>query len=311
MGVGGSAVGEWSGGELENRLAIGKKLRLSGVLWHQGEADAFLGTSKSTYESKLRSLITRTMDDVSAPWVVAQTSFCRDQENDVNINTPDAGVVNIEDAQISLLERGGFEEYVYPGPNTNRIPHNCHFDRKDEYDALVTAWVTNLTTNGILTNKAPSTSDLPRFEPRGLENVYRFFSEKYGDHLFTNVKSEGLNATAYEYEGVGFSVFPIPKTTTSESNLKTLYRCINTTVGKHFVSEEKDCGGASYEGPYGKIFVNKPYAYLGPVIYFAKPLYTCRAFGSSVYLITTPSLAECTASGLPDVKQLGWMPFDD
>lgn len=111
-GVGGRAISAWDDGDVRARLFNALEwYKPRGVLWHQGESDAF--TDMVVYEDKLSKLIVDAQDVVNATWIVAQVTG------------------DTIPAQRSVAER---LENVFIGPNTletlstpEYTPDDVHF----------------------------------------------------------------------------------------------------------------------------------------------------------------------------------------
>lgn len=115
IALGGTTVGQWAaGGGFNHRIAVcAARLAADGitptyVLWHQGESDTQLGTSQSTYATRMQSVIDQfRAHGISCPIFVAQASWLAGATNS-GIIAAQASVVNIPAG-------------VYPGPNTDTL----------------------------------------------------------------------------------------------------------------------------------------------------------------------------------------------
>jgi hypothetical protein len=151
VGIPATSIQEWTD-LLYPRMDYGKYLSLTAVLWHQGEGDAFLKTSTSEYLHRLNQLVGGAMNrDIRAPWVVSRASSC------AQAGTTRNPELAIEAAQNLFIRDARLNFPVYVGPNTNLIPHPCHFDTREQYEALISSWVSNLGGSGVIEGTAPRT----------------------------------------------------------------------------------------------------------------------------------------------------------
>lgn len=79
--------------------------------------------------------------------------------------------------------------------------------------------------------------------------VYRFYNPSTGEHFYSLSSTEVGPAQGFELEEVAFDVF-----TTQGSGMLALYRCLWTTVGKHFISTQSNCEGWTLESIYGYVY---------------------------------------------------------
>ena len=125
MSVGGATVAEWApGGQYHHRMTYGlTRLRAAGfwpshVLWHQGEADALLGTGADAYVRSFRRLVASLRSlEIGGPIYAATATY---------FAVPagyDAQQAVIRGAQRSLI---GMDGAVLAGPDTDLI--------RDRYD---------------------------------------------------------------------------------------------------------------------------------------------------------------------------------
>jgi hypothetical protein len=319
VGVGGTQVSEWNQ-RLFKLLEYGHGQSLTAVLWHQGESDAIVGSSKEFYKNELSALIRNQRALVAdtnprgVPWVIAQASRCIVQEprapgssEEVLISQKTVNIKTIEQAQIEFLQQNANLLNLYPGPNTNKISHRCHFDTRAEFINHIQSWVTSLT-EGLLVNSRRNLSTLTQAQRVSLKPIYRSFHPVISDHLFSPAQNEAAGI-GYQNEGVGFFVFP------SEidvgTNFVRLYRCYSLEKGVHWVDTNPNCEGKTYEGEFGKIYMNKPNVNINPIevkhIYLAKELYSCK--GPHARLLT-PVKAECENQYFSDIQVIGWMPYE-
>ncbi|MBL7686475.1 MAG: hypothetical protein JNJ49_00465 [Bdellovibrionaceae bacterium] len=309
VGLGGTSISQWSG-ELFKLFQYGNRLKLTSILWDQGESDALNKTSGSLYTSTLQSIInrTRTQYGRTVPWVISQTSSCIVQEPAATFATADANIAAIEKAQIDFINSmKNATSFIYAGPNTNRIFHRCHFDTQLEFDTFTAAWTSSIKTNGVLTKATPA-AQLSQSTRRGLLPIYRAYNPISHSHLFSFVDGEG-DAYGFTRNGVGFFVFK--PASNRGSNYVTLYRCRDLQKGIHFVSKYSNCEGKTFDLTLGQIYQGPVGILLDPTknmdVYLAKPLYRC--IGSLVNL-TTPVRAECENSSFSSIETLGYMPFE-
>lgn len=115
-------------------------LGVRSVLWHQGEADNFTGTSAGQYADNLRYVINRSRQDCgkNVPWVIARASYDDLRKSDLNVL---AG----QDQVIATVGN------AFAGPNTDliNIPRSVggddtHFSNDGLID-VARAWNTSLT----------------------------------------------------------------------------------------------------------------------------------------------------------------------
>ena len=124
IGVGGSAIAEWSaGGVHHHRLAAAAaSLRVAGltataVLWAQGEADAVPGADGERYRLNLLQIV-RTLRSlgIAAPVFVAVSTFC---------SPPSDGNAAIRAAQRAAVAPA---DGIFAGPDTDRLGIAYRFD---------------------------------------------------------------------------------------------------------------------------------------------------------------------------------------
>ena len=149
LAVGGSTVREWApGGPYHHRLTYGLSrlyefgLTPSYVLWHQGEADAFYGTTAFDYSAAFRRLATSVRAlKVFAPIFVARATYFAIPEG------YEAKQQEVRRAQADLICP---DELIFGGPDTDLIRDRydgCHFSR----NGLIShaqAWHEVLVTSG-------------------------------------------------------------------------------------------------------------------------------------------------------------------
>ncbi|UBM59254.1 NPCBM/NEW2 domain-containing protein [Marinilongibacter aquaticus] len=111
------------------------------LLWHQGESDNDLNTSKANYKNWLSTHINNVRTEFgqpNMPWVIAQVSYLT--------GTTDA---NITSAQAEIANDNPSDQ-IFPGPNTDvlgasyRLPDNIHFKTSGLSD-LADKWQDYLT----------------------------------------------------------------------------------------------------------------------------------------------------------------------
>lgn len=127
IGVGSTSISRWkSDGDLFQRIVNAKthldqqQLKLTHLLWHQGESDGLIGTSKQGYKAMFVDMVDGIRRlGVDAPLYLAVATRCRGP-----------AVEEIQQAQLELAEE---REDVLMGPNTDTISdmddrHDfCHF----------------------------------------------------------------------------------------------------------------------------------------------------------------------------------------
>lgn len=127
LGVGGTDIARWkSGGDLHSHVLEtirdlkGQGLPITHLLWHQGEADALLKTSKSAYKSMFLSMLSSIRaQGVAAPIYVSVATRCQKQREDKELR----------EAQQELVDSS---HGIYAGPDTDRLGFcyrydGCHF----------------------------------------------------------------------------------------------------------------------------------------------------------------------------------------
>jgi hypothetical protein len=127
LGVGGSRIARWkSNGDLHPRIveAINelnaKQLTITHLLWHQGEQDAYLKTTKEEYKKMFLDMLSSIRKQgVNVPIYVSIATRCRKER----------GNLEIQQAQAELIDR---PMGIYPGPNTDLLGFayrydGCHF----------------------------------------------------------------------------------------------------------------------------------------------------------------------------------------
>ena len=142
---------------LNNYIA---QIGIRAVLWHQGETDNFLGTSRDKYREDLREIIQESRDLSGKPelaWVVARASrysFGRDGEAPFSRTSEE--VLNAQNDVIGIGTHGNDPLYkknaVFAGPETD--PFYDQNYRNDEVhfvgsglDSLAKFWVKKLDNN--------------------------------------------------------------------------------------------------------------------------------------------------------------------
>jgi Carbohydrate esterase, sialic acid-specific acetylesterase len=127
LGLGRSEIARWkSDGDLHPRIleAINelknKQLTITHLLWHQGEQDAYLKTSKQEYKRMFLDMLSSIRKQgVNAPIYVSIATRCQKER----------GNLEIQQAQGELVDR---PMGIYPGPNTDLLGFayrydGCHF----------------------------------------------------------------------------------------------------------------------------------------------------------------------------------------
>lgn len=126
VAIGGTYVHDWTPqGRLYGRLVtVLTRLRVAGfepthILWHQGEGDAGIKTSKLAYSERLLSIVASLQDfSVDAPFYVARATICHGGAN-----------LAIRAAQADVVD----SDTVFAGPDTDSIGlefryDGCHFN---------------------------------------------------------------------------------------------------------------------------------------------------------------------------------------
>lgn len=153
IGKGGASSSEWVTPTFLNRFDYGRGFQFDAVLWHQGESDASSTMTKAAYISNIRTVMKSTYaKGITAPWVVAQTSICGAEISPINSYQR-----MIEEAQLQLISEGksdGVQQEIVAGPNTNSLPHKCHFDTVSEFDSYAKAWTDNLLNSEVLSTSS-------------------------------------------------------------------------------------------------------------------------------------------------------------
>ncbi|MGQ0810068.1 MAG: sialate O-acetylesterase [Nitrospiraceae bacterium] len=127
IGVDGSEIARWrpSGDLHANLLGTIRELQRNGLspthlLWHQGESDAGLRTSKAAYKQMFLEMASSIKQEgVTAPIYVSIATRCKKQR-------PES---IIQEAQAELVD---IPKGIYPGPNTDTLGlgyryDGCHF----------------------------------------------------------------------------------------------------------------------------------------------------------------------------------------
>jgi hypothetical protein len=140
FGLGGTALEEWTvGGRLHPRIKfsadriIAAGIEPTHVLWHQGEADVFRGTTTASYIEMFKEMIHALRSyGVDAPVFPAVASICTNSGSDA-----------VREAQRALpLQIEG----VFKGPNTDALTDmrerhdSCHFSEVG-LDAHANLWL--------------------------------------------------------------------------------------------------------------------------------------------------------------------------
>jgi hypothetical protein len=128
IGVDNTHIARWTAtGDLHPRVltaldeARGEGLTITHLLWHQGESDNRLKTTRIQYRTMLVQMVTSIRThDVTAPIYVSVASRCGDAEANGEIEQAQRDVLSIRDG-------------ILPGPDTDtlgpafRLPDGCHF----------------------------------------------------------------------------------------------------------------------------------------------------------------------------------------
>lgn len=157
IGKGGTTSEQWKS-TLVNRFQLAQGFDFTGVLWHQGESDAIEAQTQNRYVNNIKSLMAavKTSFKVESSWVFAQTTHCVDAAGNGSTAQNENIILSAQREIINNAKALGISQKVFAGPNTNLIPHDCHFDKETEFNALVESWTQNIKTNGILTDELPT-----------------------------------------------------------------------------------------------------------------------------------------------------------
>jgi lysophospholipase L1-like esterase len=147
LGVGDAALARWTvNGDLHPRLVEAIRdvqshgLSITHVLWHQGEKDAMLHTSKHAYQQMFMDMVSSIRQHgVTAPLYVSVATRCyklRAQEE-------------IRQAQQELVD---MDKGIYAGPDTDTIGwgyryDGCHFS-DEGLERCAELWLEKLTPHG-------------------------------------------------------------------------------------------------------------------------------------------------------------------
>jgi hypothetical protein len=140
-----TAVARWQPGEPLHRRALGaaaalerRGLRVTRILWVQGEADAIVGTPAGTYAEALAAALQPLHEGTGAPAWIAQTGRCGD-----------AYSAAVRDAQVLVAAA---YPWAHSGPDLDRIGpdgrfERCHFSAAGQARA-VALWHEALVRSG-------------------------------------------------------------------------------------------------------------------------------------------------------------------
>ena len=143
LGIGATEIARWqSKGDLHQSIlnvidALNRQgLSITHMLWHQGESDAVLKTSKVAYKSMFLDMLSSIREhDVKAPIYVSIATRCEKLR----------GSIEIQEAQAELVD---ISAGILPGPNTDNLGFSyrydgCHFsDEGLEQEAEM--WLSSL-----------------------------------------------------------------------------------------------------------------------------------------------------------------------
>ena len=148
LGVGGAALARWTvNGDLHPRLVEAIRdvqshgLPITHVLWHQGEKDAMLHTSKHAYKQMFMDMVSSIRQHgVMAPIYVSVATRCqkvRAQEE-------------IRQAQQELVD---MDKGIYAGPDTDTLDwyyryDGCHFS-DEGLETCAALWLEKLVPHGL------------------------------------------------------------------------------------------------------------------------------------------------------------------
>ena len=128
IAFGGSEIKRWDvGGDLHHRIADvikylkAKNIEVTHMLWHQGETDAKLRTSKKEYKERFLSMLLKIREyGAEAPIYVAVATRCAGRGVSLEIQSAQSELVNLK-------------KRIYAVPNTDNIDlvgdrnDGCHF----------------------------------------------------------------------------------------------------------------------------------------------------------------------------------------
>jgi Carbohydrate esterase, sialic acid-specific acetylesterase len=150
VAIGGTEIARWApGGDLHPLLlktiddATKSGLKFTHLLWHQGESDAVLGTSRADYEARfLAMLASIRAHGVAAPVFVAVATRCGQYPPNWSIELAQRELVNPDLG-------------IYAGPNTDWLGpeyrhDGCHLSNQG-LDLHADMWVNLLKSNLTLT----------------------------------------------------------------------------------------------------------------------------------------------------------------
>ncbi|MBN2360863.1 MAG: hypothetical protein JXR83_15515 [Deltaproteobacteria bacterium] len=145
VGVGGTSISQWADPNyLLKRFGYLTALHwVDAVLWVQGETDANNATPRATYKATLRSIKSfaeqtwMTHLVVKPRWVLFQTTG-----GPAGCGAQEADELEIR-AAFSELVAESPDQFLL-GPDFDALPHACHFDTAEEFDAAVQASKDNL-----------------------------------------------------------------------------------------------------------------------------------------------------------------------
>lgn len=145
VGVGATTVADWNRADwLGKRFLYGEAFQPTAILWHQGEGD--YGNTQDAYEAGLLEAIrgSRAGSGVRIPWLVSVATWCANR-----LATPadlDNPIASAQKRIIALGPANG----IHPGPNSDLIPHTCHFNSQTEFDRYADAWYGAIVSSGLL-----------------------------------------------------------------------------------------------------------------------------------------------------------------
>ena len=125
------AGADLNGMMLQTIAGLQGRYRITDIVWHQGEGDKFLGTSREVYVESFNSMLQSLRDaGVAAPIFIAVASFC-------GTSAPWMPDNPVTQAQKSLVDP---KRKIYLGANTDllldikdrRAQDNCHFSESGQ-----------------------------------------------------------------------------------------------------------------------------------------------------------------------------------
>jgi lysophospholipase L1-like esterase len=152
LGVGGAALARWTvNGDLHLRLVEAIRdvqnhgLPITHVLWHQGEKDAMLHTSKQAYKQMFMDMVSSLRQHgVMAPIYVSVATRCQKVRAQEEIRQAQQELVDIDNG-------------IYAGPDTDTLDwyyryDGCHFS-DEGLERCAELWLEKLAPHGLSPQK--------------------------------------------------------------------------------------------------------------------------------------------------------------